>query len=96
MQSGLTPTTDSWRLTASTKPCIPGPRLPEEPKSWKHLWRRPRSQQFILAANKEFEHLRSRGTYQLAPRPINKDVLPLVWVFEYNSDDPGDLVKHKA
>ena len=60
------------------------------------LKHRYHSQQFIQAANKEFEHLRPRGTFQLATRPTDKNVLPLIWVFKYKFDDAGHLIKHKA
>ena len=53
-------------------------RLPEELKKWKHMLKYPRSQKFILAASKEFEHLQARGTFQLAFRHTNKQILPLV------------------
>ena len=70
--------------------------LPEEPKNWKSMLKHPHSRQFIQAANKEFEHLRSRGTFKLTARPTGKAVLPLIWVFKYKFDDAGYLIKHKA
>ena len=54
-------------------------------------------QQFALAANREFEHLRSRGTFKLIARAdVKSNILPLVWVFKYKFDTAGFLVKHKA
>ena len=43
----------------------------------------------MLAANKELEHLNSRGSFQLALRP-------LAWGFKYKLDDAGYLIKHKV
>ena len=53
-------------------------RLTEEPKNWKAMLKHPHSQQFAKAALKEFEHLQSRGTFKIAHRPTDKQVLPLV------------------
>ena len=39
--------------------------LPEELKNWKSILKHPYSTQFIQATNKEFEYLRSRGTFKL-------------------------------
>lgn len=53
--------------------------------------------QFTQAANREFEHLQSRGTFKLASRTAAKgEILPLVWVFKYKFDNDGYLLKYKA
>ena len=52
--------------------------LPQEPKHWKQMLKHKHSQQFIQAAKKEFEHLQSRGTFQLANRTASKNNLPLI------------------
>ena len=71
--------------------------FPEEPKSWKHMLKHPHMQQFSQAANREFEHLQSRGTFKLANKAtVKTDILPLVWVFKYKFDNDGYLIKHKA
>ena len=72
-------------------------RLTEEPKNWKQMLKHPHMTQFSQAASQEFEHLRSRGTFQLASRTAaNSQILPLVWVFKYKFDNDGNLLKHKA
>ena len=72
-------------------------QLPDEPKNWKQMLKHPHMHQFIQAANWEFDHLKSRGTFQLANRAtIKSNILPLIWVFKYKFDNAGFLIKHKT
>ena len=83
--------------TPTTKDRLHRDQLPEEPKHWKLVLKHPHRQRFVRAANTEFAHLKSKGTFQLVSRSkVNSSILPLVWVFKYKFDNDGNLVKHKA
>ena len=72
--------------------------LPPEPKNWTQLLRHPHKDQWIQAANIEFEHLTKRETFETVSKDTatEANILPLTWVFKYKFDTDGFLLKHKA
>ena len=74
--------------------------LPEPPKYWKDLNKHPHEAGFRAAANKEFQDLERRGTFQ----PVSKNeakkakafIIPTMWVFTYKFDSDNRLAKYKA
>ena len=71
--------------------------LPPEPRNWKEMTRHPHAEGFQQAAEKEYQDLRSKNTFEYVPEnKYNKRLLPLTWVFKYKLDSDGFLVKYKA
>jgi hypothetical protein len=73
--------------------------LPPPPKSWKQMLKHQYANEFKKAADKEFNTLLSKGTFEYIPKSeIDDDTtpLPLMWVFTYKFDQDGYLLKHKA
>lgn len=70
--------------------------LQPPPDNWKVMLRHPEATGFIQAAQVEIDQLRLKGTWEEVPRPSNKQILPLRWVFSYKSDELGYLSKYKA
>ncbi|EED22689.1 conserved hypothetical protein [Talaromyces stipitatus ATCC 10500] len=52
--------------------------------------------QFTQAAKEEFEALKRKGTFEFVPKPQDKQILPLTWVFKYKFDKYGKLTTFKA
>jgi hypothetical protein len=80
---------------ATTKPPHQS-TLPEPPKSWKHMLSHLHADQFKKAAEKEFNDLLSKGTFEYtsATRLQSGEIpLPLMWVFTYKFDQNGYLLK---
>ena len=73
-------------------------QLPPEPKSWRELQTYPRKLEFMTACRKEIQALTNKGIFKIADIPeglINKDLLPLMWVFKYKTDLNGYISKCK-
>lgn len=70
--------------------------LPPPPRSWKELQAHPYKDGFTEAANKEYNDLEQRGTFESVKRTSSLDVIPVTWVFTYKFDTDGYLVKFKA
>ena len=73
--------------------------LPPLPKSWKQMLKHQYSNEFKRAADKEYNALVSKGTFNYVAKSQVKDdtsPLPLMWVFTYKFDQDGYLLKHKA
>ena len=75
--------------------------LPPPPKSWKQMLKHQYSNEFKKAADKEFNALLNKGTFDyVAKSQIEGNdgtaPLPLMWVFTYKFDQDGYLLKHKA
>ena len=53
----------------------------------------------MTACRKEIQALTNKGTFKIADIPeglINKDLLPLMWVFKYKTDSDGYISKFKS
>ena len=71
--------------------------LPAPPNSWKQMIKHPHSAEFKKAADKEFNALLEKGTFEYIERSkVDNEPLPLMWVFTYKFDQDGYLLKHKA
>ena len=72
--------------------------MPPEPKYWRNLLTHPYKHEFIQAAQKEWNELIKRGTFQQITIQPDSDTkaLPLLWVFKYKFDGDGYLEKFKA
>ncbi|EED13979.1 hypothetical protein TSTA_102090 [Talaromyces stipitatus ATCC 10500] len=71
-------------------------QLPPEPKNWKGVLRHKFKHQFTQAAKEEFEALKRKGTFEFIPKPQDKQILPLTWVFKYKFDKYSKLATFKA
>ncbi len=80
------------------KPRIHRTTLPPPPKFWNGLRNHPCKLGFQAAADKEYNDLRNRGTFQFVQKSDidPKTIIPLMWVFTYKFDDDGYLIKYKA
>jgi Reverse transcriptase (RNA-dependent DNA polymerase)/Pol polyprotein, beta-barrel domain len=86
------------RMAITTKPPHRD-KLPLPPKSWKQMLKHQYSNEFKRAADKEFNALLSKGTFNYVAKSQVDDgttPLPLMWVFTYKFDQDGYLLKHKA
>ena len=71
--------------------------LPAPPNSWKQMLKHPHSTEFRKAADKEFNALLEKGTFEYIEKSkVDTEPLPLMWVFTYKFDQDGYLLKHKA
>ncbi|EED18991.1 conserved hypothetical protein [Talaromyces stipitatus ATCC 10500] len=67
-----------------------------QPKNWTGILRHKFKNQFIQAAKTKFKALNKKGMFEFVPRPQNKHILPLTWVFKYKFDKYGKISKFKA
>src|SRR5436853_1468638 len=72
--------------------------LPPPPKSWKQMQKHPYAKEFKKVADKEFNALLNKGTFEYIDKSkVDKqEPLPLMWVFTYKFDQDGYLIKYKA
>ena len=70
--------------------------LPDPPSNWSKLQNHPYREEFTVAAQKEFQDLESRGTWELVDYAADTKPLPLKWVFTYKYDTDGYLERFKA
>ncbi len=69
--------------------------LPVEPRYWKQMLRHRFSQEFQVAAQKEFSELEKRGTFSWVEK-ADQPRISLTWVFKYKFDTDGYLKKFKT
>ena len=61
------------------------------------MLKHPHSTEFRKAADKEFNALLEKGTFEYIEKSkVDDEPLPLMWVFTYKFDQDGYLLKHKA
>ena len=75
--------------------------LPPPPTSWKQMLKHKHSIEFRKAADKEFEALLRKGTFEYIEKSkvdskAQAQVIPLMWTFTYKFNQDGYLLKHKA
>jgi hypothetical protein len=81
----------------NAKPRIHRSGLPPAPVNWGKVEPHLHSKGFKYAAQKEFQDLESRGTWELVDQSsTNTRPLPLKWVFTYKYDTDGYLDRYKA
>jgi hypothetical protein len=54
------------------------------------------TKEFKEAAEKEYQDVNNRGTFEIVRKTSDIRVIPLTWVFTYKFDTDGYLVKFKA
>ena len=83
------------------KQCPSPAELPLPPKSWRQMLKHPHAEGFKIAAQKEYNDLFAKGTFELQskaqmdPQQLTNQ-LPLIWRFIYKFDDNSSLLKYKA
>jgi len=70
--------------------------LPPPPRTWKELQSHKYGPEFKEAANKEYQSVSNRGTFEIVRKTPDIKVIPLTWVFTYKLDTDGYLTKFKA
>ena len=61
--------------------------LPAPPNSWKQMLKHPHSAEFRKAADKEFNTLLEKGTFEYIEKlKVDYEPLLLMWVFTYKFD----------
>ena len=71
--------------------------LPDPPSHWRALLRHPYADEFMKAANVEWEALFHKETWEIIDQDeAIQPILPLKWVFTYKTDSDGYLAKFKA
>ncbi|RKF59861.1 hypothetical protein OnM2_056016 [Erysiphe neolycopersici] len=73
--------------------------LPPEPKGWDQMLRHQFSTEFQKAAEKEYNSLESKETWEYKEKekvPYTCKIIPVIWIFTYKFDSNGYLRKFKA
>lgn len=83
-------------LNSSIKEQLHRDSLPPEPRSWKQMTKHRFANEFRNAAEKEIGELAKKGTYEVVLKDMQKEILPLTWVFKYKFNTDGYLEKFKA
>ena len=50
----------------------------------------------MKAMNEELSQLKKKKTWELVPRPLNKNVIGAKWVFRNKMDEAGKITRNKA
>ena len=73
--------------------------LPDPPKYWAELTGHPYEADFRAATKREYEKLRTKGTFQYIRRQVVEAkkafIIPTMWVFTYKFDTDNYLEKFK-
>ena len=51
---------------------------------------------WIKSMNEYFDQIKKNQTWELVPRPANKNVIGAKWVFRNKLDDTGKVTRNKA
>ena len=71
--------------------------LPPEPRNWKEAQSHQFRDQWMTAANIEWQAISTNGTCKSVPiDTVTGQILPLAWVFRYKLDKHGFVIKFKA
>jgi hypothetical protein len=75
-----------------------GSELPPPPKNAHQLENHPHKEGFIIAAQKEYDSLLAKGTFEeVAIKETNNAyIIPNMWVYTYKLDTDGFLERYKA
>src|SRR6266480_298198 len=77
-------------------PCLHRDQLPRPPRNWYELQRHPEQDGFMRAAQKEYEAVTEKKTFQVVSKQDASNIIPLTWVFDYRFDQDGYLTRYKA
>ena len=50
----------------------------------------------IKSMNEELDQIEKNNTWELVPRPTDKNVIGSKWVFKNNMNEQGQIVRNKA
>ena len=50
----------------------------------------------IKAMNEELDQIEKNNTWELVPRPVDKNVICTKWVFKNKMNEQGQIVRNKA
>jgi hypothetical protein len=51
---------------------------------------------WIRVMNEELDQIEKNNTWELVPRPENKNIIGSKWVFKNKMNEKGQVVRHKA
>ena len=51
---------------------------------------------WVKAMNEELDQIEKNNTWNLVPRPADKNVIGSKWVFKNNMNEQGQIVRNKA
>ncbi|EKG08924.1 Reverse transcriptase RNA-dependent DNA polymerase, partial [Macrophomina phaseolina MS6] len=81
-------------------PRIHRDQLPPEPRFYKDIFNHPMKTHLLEAIQTELQELQGKGVWETVAlseaKSLNKEVIPLTWVFKYKFDEHGWLIKVKA
>ena len=52
-------------------------------------------EQWIKAMEEELDQIEKNGTWELVPRPRNKNVIDTKWVFKNKMNEDGQVIRNK-
>ena len=67
-----------------------------EPSSYKKALKSPEKAHWLLATDKEFSSLSSKGTWHLVPLSSPMRVIGCSWKYKVKRDSTGSILKYKA
>jgi hypothetical protein len=68
----------------------------DDPTTQREAYLAPDSEKWKQAEEEELNGIKEAGTYQLVPRPGNKQVIPTRFTYVRKTDERGNVVRHKA
>ena len=51
---------------------------------------------WLKSMNEELDQIEKNNTWELVPRPVDKNVIGSKWVFKNKMNEQGQIVKNKA
>jgi len=64
-----------------------------EPKSFNEA---SEDKDWVETMNEELDHIEKNSTWELVPRPSDKNVIGSKWVFKNKLNEQGQIVRNKA
>jgi hypothetical protein len=55
-----------------------------------------KSKDWIKSMNEELDQIEKNQTWELVPRPKNKNVIGTKWIFKNKLNENGEIIKNKA
>src|SRR5579859_164342 len=69
----------------------------EEPITYQQAINHPyHGKEWEIAAQEEYDSLMKNATWEVVPRPTNRNVITSRWVFRHKKDETGKIVRFKA
>ena len=64
-----------------------------EPKNFEEA---SKDEDWVKAMNEELDQIEKNNTWELVPRPIDKNLIGSKWVFKNKMNEQGQIVRNKA